>query len=340
MARELNLIKNSFYKFQINLQGKTVLTEAATGNFVCTPILAALAGASVFAIAKDSKYGSVDQAQNEVLLLAEELKIKDRITIIHSLDNIDLGIIDVVTNTGFVRPINKFIIDKLKPDCVIPLMWEPWEFRQGDLDLEFARKKGIKVYGTNESDIRLHTMQYIGLTCLYFMLKEKRSPFSSKILVIGCDKFNRAIEIELKKLNYSVSCFLTSQYNAQDIQEYDTIIIAEHVKPELIIGNSSSAKIRSSALREEQIIIHISGNVNFDSDLPCKHYPEIPAPFGYMSYSTDFIDPTAVFDLHAAGLKVAEGMLHANSKKLKGGRYKKFMESNFPSLAFENRNYW
>jgi hypothetical protein len=339
MNRLLRLIKDSFNKFQIDLEGKVLLTEAATGNFVCTPILSAMAGARVFAIAKDSKYGSVYQAQDEVLSLTKELNIKDKITIIQSLDEIDLGNLDIVTNTGFVRPVDKFMIDKLKPDCVIPLMWEPWEFRPDDLDLESAVKKGIKVYGTNESDYRLQTMRYIGLTVLYFLLKEKRTPFSSKILVIGCEKFNKGIEIELRKLNYSVSFFLTDKFNASDIREYDTIIVAEHINPELIIGNIDSAKIESSSFSKEQLIIHISGNVDFNS-LTCKHYPDIPAPFGYMSYTTDFIDPIAVFDLHSAGLKVAEGMIKANFQNLISLEYKNFMETNYPARAFEKEKYW
>jgi hypothetical protein len=339
MSRQARLIKDSFNKFQINLQGKIILTEAATGNFVCTSILAAIAGARVFAIAKDSKFGSVSQIRNEVMSLAKELDIENKITIIQSLEEIDLGNIDVVTNTGFVRPINKLIIDKLKPDCIIPLMWEPWEFRPDDLDLVSAVKKGIKVYGTNESDSRLQTMHYIGLTVLYFLLKEKRSPFSSKILVIGCEKFNKAIEEELKKLNYFVLSFLTEEFNASNICDYDTIVVAEHTYPKMIIGNSKESLIHCSSLAEDQLIIHISGNVDFTA-LICKHYPDEPASFGYMSYTTDFIDPISVFDLHSAGLKVAEGMIKAKSANLKGLEFKNFMEKAFPASAFVNKKYW
>lgn len=339
MDRFAKLIKKSFNKFQIDLRGKILLTEAATGNFVCTPMLAAMAGASVFAIAKDSKFGSVNQSRNEVLSVAKELNIENQITIIQGLDELYLGNIDVVTNTGFVRPINKFLIDKLKPDCVIPLMWEPWEFRPDDLDLESATRKGIKVYGTNESDPRLQTMHYIGLIALYFLLKEKRSPTSSKILLIGCEKFNKAIEGELKKLNYSVTSFLTDDYKNSDIGEYDTIIVAEHINPKLIIGDSSEAKIEKLAFSDDQLIIHISGNVDFNS-ISCRHYPDNPAPFGFMSYTTDFVDPIAVIDLHSAGLKVAEGMLEGNKRSLKGVEFNKFMESFYPALAFEDSKYW
>lgn len=333
------LIKESFEKFNINLTGKTVLTEAATGNYVCTPVLAAMAGAKVYAIAKNSKYGSVDQICKELFLIANFLNIDKQISIITGLDDIILSEIDVVTNTGFVRPIDKVLINKLKPDSVIPLMWEPWEFRPSDIDLDAAISRGIKVYGTNEANPRLQTMQYIGLTVLYFLLKEKRSSFSSKVLVIGCEKFNTAINFVLTKLNYSINSFLTNEYQDVELKEYNTIVVAEWNNPRRIIGKSTDSLINSNSLTEEHLVIHISGNVDF-TGIKCLHYPDKPAPLGYMSYTTDFIDPIAVIDLHAAGLKVAEGMLLAKSMDLKNKSFKKILENNFPGLAFSDEKYW
>jgi hypothetical protein len=339
MARFVKNIQDSYHKFQINLQGKTLLTEAATGNYVCTPIIAAMAGAKVYAIAKESKYGTIAQIKNEVSSIAKCLKVEKKISIIKNLNEISLSGMDIVTNTGFVRPINKSLIDRLKPDCVIPLMWEPWEFRQEELDLDYAISKGIKVYGTNEADVRLQTMYYIGLTVLYFLLKEKRSPLSTKVLVIGCERFNNAIEVVLKKQGYPVKCLLTDFYNRIDINEYDTIVIAEHTNAKLIIGDNSEALIKNSDLGKDHLIIHIAGNVDFSSN-QYHRYPEKPASFGYMSYTADFIDQLAVIDLHAAGLKVAEGMLRANNLGLNGLRYKSFMEKWYPALAFEDMTLW
>ncbi len=339
MSRLIKLIKESYEKFQINFKGKTILTEAATGNYVCTPVLAAYAGAKVYAIAKDSKYGSVNQIQNEVFSIAKLLNVDENITIISSFDDINLNKIDIVTNTGFVRPIDKLLIDKLSSNCVISLMWEPWEYRPSELDLDRAISRGLKVYGTNEADPRLQTMQYIGMTVLYFLLKEKRSCYSSKVLVIGCEKFIEAIAFVLNRINYSVVSYLTNEIKGVDIKDFDTIVVAELTNPKLIIGNSPESLINNSSLTEDQLIIHISGNIDFDT-LNCKHYPEKPASFGYMSYTTDFIDPSAVIDLHSAGLKVAEGMIQANSFGLQGVEFKQFMENNYPALAFKNEKYW
>ena len=112
-------ILDSHHKFKVTLEGKKVLTEAASGNYICTSLLSALAGAEVFAIAKDSKFGSVQHIQNEVFSTAKKLQIENHIFINESLDQIDLREIDVITNTGFVRPINKTLMDFLKPSSVI-----------------------------------------------------------------------------------------------------------------------------------------------------------------------------------------------------------------------------
>ena len=46
---------------QLDLKGKTVLTEAATGAYIVTPVLAALAGAKVFAYSKTTRYGKLEE---------------------------------------------------------------------------------------------------------------------------------------------------------------------------------------------------------------------------------------------------------------------------------------
>lgn len=339
MNRIANSIKISIEKFDLNFSGKIVLTEAATGNYICTPILAALAGAKVYAYAKESRYGSFNDISKQMSSMTNFFNVENKITIIQNLDQIDLSTVDVLTNTGFLRPISAEIIEKLKPDCVIPLMWEPWEFRESELDIEACVKKGIKVYGTNESDRRLRTMEYIGFIVLYFLLKEKRTPFSSSVLIVGCEKFNDAITNVLSNNGYKTTTILSKEYNSVDLSKYDSIIIAEYEYPLIIISEDKNSLINSAELNENHLIIHIAGNVSV-KNMKCKHYPDEPVQFRYMSYTTDYIDPAAVVDLHCAGLKVAEGMITANLQNLKGQSYKSFIEKNYPALSFDDSRYW
>lgn len=333
----INKIQKSIIKFNLDLKDKVVLTEAATGNFAVTPILAAYAGAKVYAFTKQSKYGSIENVKKETFNLAKKLHIDHRIKIITDLAEVDLSEIDILTNTGFLRPINEKLIQQLSDKCVIPLMWEPWEFREDELDIEACTEKEIKVYGTNESDDRLKTMEYLGYIALYKLLEHKITPFSGNILILGSGKFLSAIHETLELNNYKNKTI--SEYSEKiDINHYNAIIVCEHSSNLLLIGEDN-AFIQTKQINSNSYVLHISGNVNFDN-AKFRHSPDKPAKFGYMSYTSDFIDSMAVIDLHTAGLKVAEGMLKANCMKLTGEKYKTYMEKNYPALSFDNPEYW
>jgi len=330
-------IQKSLEKFDLSLSGKIVLTEAATGNYVVTPVIAAMAGAEVFALTKNSRFGSVEEVTEQTNALADIAGVKDKITIVTDYTQLDLAEIDILTNTGFNRPITKDILSALNSGAVIPLMWEPWEFRPGEIDLDFAFERGIKVYGTNEADRRLRTFEYIGYTALFHILNYKKSPLSSDVLILGNEKFADAVAEVIRRNAYNTE--VRYSYEARYDKEIpEVVILVEHEKDNLLIGNED-AFIISSSVSQDTLVIHICGNVDF-TNLDCKYTPDNPAKFGYMSYTTDFIDDMAVIDLHTAGLKVAEGMLSANKLGLTPSEYKSYMEQNYPALSFDAEKYW
>jgi len=55
-------------------------------------------------------------------------------------------------------------------------------------------------------------------------------------------------------------------------------------------------------------VVHVCGALDTEAvaaaDLSCL--PSDPAPFGSMSYTTGYLGPRPVIDLHAAGLRVGE----------------------------------
>lgn len=330
-------IYGSINKFGLNLSGKTVLTEAATGNYVITPIIAALSGAMVYAFTKDSRYGSIDEVRKQTYILAKETGVDGKIKVLDSLDDINLKEIDVLTNTGFLRPINRILISRLSSRCVIPLMWEPWEHRSDELEIEVCREYGIKVYGTNESDQRLRTMEYIGFTVLYKLLENGMSPFSSNVLLIGCEQFIEPVERILRQNGYQLSKITDYVFNV-NLEGFDVIVLLEHERDILIIGGDKSF-IDKGDISDETLVLHICGRVDFNGAL-FRYIPKEPASYGYMSFTTDYIDNKAVIDLHTAGLSVAEGMLKANELGLKGIEYKTYMEGNYPAKAFDDPLLW
>ena len=337
MRNIIDKIRYSIDKFQLDLSDLTVLTEAATGNYVVTPILAALAGARVIAFTKNSKHGNVQDVIDQTFALSDKLKVANKIDIIQSLGEIDLSQVDILTNTGFLRPINDAIISKLKSSCVIPLMWEPWEYRSAELDLQVCAKKGVKVYGTNESDPRLRTMEYIGYIVLHFLLEEKCSPFSSKVLILGDNKFGKAIKTVLDTNDYLLKWVSDYDQKVDNIEQYDVIVCAEHQNKAKLIGGDGY--LNGTEISPETIIIHIAGSIDIEI-LKSKIIPELPQKYGHMSYTADFIDNLAIIDLHTAGFNVAQGMIEANKLQLSKSDYKHYLESNYPALAFENEEYW
>ncbi len=323
-------------KFNLNLNGKVVLTEAATGNYVVTPVIAAKAGAKVYAFTKNSKYGTVEDVKSQTLNLAKELHVAQNINIVTSLENVPLEDVDILTNTGFLRPINKKLIKVLNSKCVIPLMWEPWEFRPEEIDIDACVERGIKVYGTNESDPRLKTMDYIGWIVLYWLLDLKITPMSGKVLVLGTHYFTTPISkvLEANSFYYKE---VTNYNEIPSLEEFNVIVVAEYTSNNFIIGSKDASYIDKKNIGK-RAVIHISGNVDLSSET--ISIPDNPKPFPYMSFTTDFVDSKAVVGLHAAGLKVGEGMIEAKDKGLTRIDYKSFMENYYNAKAFDEPKYF
>src|SRR3954452_4005059 len=106
------LIRRAGAEMGLALPGASVLTEAATGAYVVTPVLAALGGASrVSAVTRPTSHGSVEQVVDQTMTLAGMLGVADRINI-HS-DGVTKELVEsanIVTNSGHVRPIDDRIV--------------------------------------------------------------------------------------------------------------------------------------------------------------------------------------------------------------------------------------
>ena len=116
---------------ELDLKGKTVLTEAASGAYVVTPVIAALAGAKVFAYSKTTRYGKLEDVFSSTRELADTFR-KYPLEI-HFTEKITPEIVaesDIITNSGHLRPLNEIMLSHAKNDLVIPLMYEAWEWRE------------------------------------------------------------------------------------------------------------------------------------------------------------------------------------------------------------------
>ncbi|MCH7612988.1 MAG: hypothetical protein IIB45_06465, partial [Candidatus Marinimicrobia bacterium] len=173
----------------------TILTEAASGPYVVTPVIAIMAGAErVLALTSESSYGSTEDVNAQTRALEALCGVEGSIEI-HTQRSPDLFYqADIVTNLGFVRPIDAEAVEVMRPTAVIHLMCESWEFREGDVDLNACRRNGIRVVGTNEDHPGLDVFDYSGWLCIKMLLEAQIEIHKSQILLVGSDKFGRVIE--------------------------------------------------------------------------------------------------------------------------------------------------
>ncbi len=314
------LIGDAINTYDLDLSGLTVFTEAASGNYVVTPLIAALAGSDrVFAITRDSKYGKAAAIRNFTLELAQRWGVEDRIEVVSDKSPAILSQVDIVTNLGFVRPIDRSMIAHLKPTAVLPLMWEPWEYREADLDLSECRRAGITVLGTNEREPRLNLFTYVGYLAVKLTFELEIEVYRSKVVIVGSGVFGEScvsafdkLEADIKYIDLSTSGnSLEAESAKSTLRDADLVVLTEHHSPVCLIGSGGQITVDELLMLSPHLsIVHIAGNINREeinnAAIPCV--PRESAAPGHMSVTTDYLGPKPVIALHTAGLKVGEAM--------------------------------
>lgn len=325
-ARTHRLLCEGARRFGLSLEPFTVLTEAASGQFVVTPLLAALGGCrKVYALTRDSRYATASSVAAETFRLADKWGLADRIEILSSRADPRVREADIVTNLGFVRPIDADLIDGLKPTVVIPLMWETWEFRPQDLDLGRCRERGIPVLGTNEHHPDLRIFGYIGHVVLKLLFDLEVEVFQSRVVIVGSGEFGTQAHATLVAAGAVADLLspgeLAVERAHETIAAADAIVVLEHNDRRELIGKDGLiAPELIRRLNPGIVVAHVCGRVS-SRDLDAAglfHLPRVLAPAGYMSVSTAELGPRPVIDLHAAGLSVGQALAQAAARGLGG----------------------
>jgi hypothetical protein len=316
------LVERAIERFSLNLEGYTVLTEAATGYYLLTPLIAALAGAQqVYALTRDSRYGNVTDVYNETMKLARRWGVAQRVEIFCSRTDPRINQADIVTNLGFVRPLDQNFLRRLKPTAVIPLMFETWEYRAEDLDLAECRRLEIPVLGTNEHHPDLQIFDYIGHLALKLLYKLDVEVFQSLIIVLGSGEFAEVTRNTLESAGAQVFWVesqspgaLAANLTSEVFRSADALVIVEHQSRRRLIGYQAEIKAEDlKASNPGLVVAHICGGVDRDAlaaaGLRCA--PDQFALPAFMSVATDYLGPKPMILLHTAGLKVGEELARA-----------------------------
>jgi hypothetical protein len=319
IPRISRLITNAIQKFCLSLDGLNVLTEAASGYYMFTPIIAALAGSErVYALTRDSSYGKATDIRDATMFLAGQFKVEDHIEVLFSRDAHEIGNADIVTNLGHVRPLDKTLLSRVKKTAAIPLMFESWEFRPDDIDLFECRKIRIPVLATNEGHPVLQIFRYVGHLAVKLLFELHVEIVDSRIMVLGSGNFGIAVVESLRNAGATVIHLetehprvLTLPDSIVAIKECDAMVAAEHVSQRQLIGPDGLIRGEDLVkLNPGLVLAHIAGDVDQEDirKSGIRHLPKTLAKSGYMSVTTDYLGPRPLIDLHTAGLKVGEIM--------------------------------
>ena len=305
-------ITETLRRLRLDLRGLRVLTEAATGPYVVTPVIAACAGAHVIALTKDSRYGTVDAVRCETIGLAEQMGVASRIEIVESVAEDAVAGADIVTNSGHLRPIDAKCVRTMTADTVVPLMYESWEFRQGDIDLEECRRRGVVVAGTNERHPDLRVFDYLGLLALAGLSRCGVPVTFSRLLLVCDNPFCSYIQNTLVNCGGVVEVLAPESTREMLRRQerrpgsYDAVIVAETPTQRPIIGRAGKSKYSLEQIGEFDALVQIWGDVERTSLDGVVCHPAAEPEKGHMGMLLSELGPDPIVRLQAGGLKVGQ----------------------------------
>lgn len=334
-------------KYSLDLSGLKLMTEAASGAYLYNPMIGLLAGAeSVMVCCRDSKYGRAVDIYSRIKDAYNEVGLNANLHIVDTLSYDAIRNADIVTNSGHLRPINRQFIAAMKPGAVIPLMWEPWELREGEVDIQAAKHKGVLIMGTNEHEKPCDMRPYSSLTALNLLMQHSAPIVDDHILVIGNQgTLAIAIERDFKRSGFNCRRLNTHSTHSEclDAVNWATyILVAEHSDKQLLIGGGGV--IDASTLRAAGIsaVGVIAGVVDKEAleERGISVFPEHVAEPGYMSYLPSVLGPYPVMDLFTAGLKVGEAMARARKRGLNPRNAAADAARKSPAMDLEGNLAW
>jgi hypothetical protein len=307
--RLVRLICEAVDRCRLELRDRVVFTEAATGAYVVTPVLAALAGAHrVYGMTRSTSYGTVEEVTEWTQRLARRVGVETRIQIVTEKRPEWIVEADVVTNSGHARPLDRETVGWMKSGSVIPLMYEAWELRSGEVDLEACRQRGVRVAGTNERHPDVDVFSYLGQMAVKLLLDAGVAVYRSNVLVVCDNPFAPFIRNGLAAAGARVE-MVESFPQATSGEETDAILIALKPSNHLALGAVEAASIASRW--PGAVVAQFWGDIDRSAlaDLGVPYWPLTAPGAGHMGILPSAVGPEPIVRLQAGGLKVAEVLL-------------------------------
>jgi hypothetical protein len=307
--RAQKLIGSVINKLELDLKDLKILTEAGSNYFSYSPLIAYYAGASkIFVWIKDTSYGAAIDIQMHFETILKNLKIKnDKFEFAlneRPVEHIETA--DIITNLGFVRPIDHNFLRHMKKDAVVSYMCEAWEIRDGDVDINYCKERNIKIAGVWENHPDLMIFKGCGNLSIKLCLEAGLEVYLNKILILSSDKFGQtAYNAFLSVGAEEVKIRKPEEANEIDYTEYDIVFVADYTYKEEILGKNNFNKL---AELKNVAIVHLCGSVDYEwlnaQQIYC--YPQQQGYHSRMTKTLAHLGLKPVVDLHTAGMKVGE----------------------------------
>ena len=304
-------VRRAVDELELDLRDRVVLTEAATGPYVVTPVIAALAGARVFAFTRATRHGSVADVQDGTYALLDALDLsRSSVAVLDDLPAEVVAEADVITNSGHLRPLDASLLRHARSNVVVPLMYEAWEERAEDLDLGYARSRGIRVPATNERHPAVDVFSYLGELAVR-QIHEAGLSLSHNRFVLFCNNpFGPFLARTLSGLCGDLVVVQTVDELVARLPLRDVagVVLAAYPFDQEWVGHDGA--VSPGFLTEHlpgAVVLRFAGHVDEAAlhDARVPFYP--PAvPRGHMGTLLSEIGPDSVVRLQAGGLKAAE----------------------------------
>jgi glycosyltransferase involved in cell wall biosynthesis len=300
------LMRAAVRRLELDLAGRTVVTEAATGAYAVTPVLAALAGARrIRALASDGPYGTADEAAAYTHELAASAGVEDRIELVTSKPDAGLSEADIVTNSGHVRPLDAPTIGGMKRGAAIPLMYEAWELRPEDVDVDACRQCGVRVGGTNERHPDVDVFSFLGVMAVKLLTDAGVGVYASRVLLLCDNPFRGFIERGLAAAGAAVEVREQLADGPLD-PALDAVLVALRPREQPVLGAADAHLLAERA--PGAVVAQYWGDLDRDGLLAAgvPVWPAVVPRPGHMGILPSAVGPEPVVRLQAAGLKVGE----------------------------------
>jgi hypothetical protein len=310
--RAIDLIKDLKNTLDVNLDGYKVLTELGSKYYLYSPLIPLLCGADfVYAFVKDTRYGKAAELSSQLYELATKLGLQDKLKIgSNILDSTFLQQADIVTNSGMLRPLNKEKLSLLKKGAVVPLMFEAWELREEDIDIEFCKEQGIKVAGTWENHPSIMVFNYVMMLGIKLAHEAGFEVLDNNIFIWSNDHFGEILEVAFTK-NGARNCTRNVDYKSllEVVKDLDFIILADYDELndfETIFDFNELQKLNPTLG-----IIHLYGSIKYEQlhNAGFNIYPKKDGFAKLMTYTLAHVGLEPIMKLQVASYRVATEML-------------------------------